>query len=106
MRYGCNTEVYQCTTCILKRASSAVSIIPVMKCFMDHWKIRHGVNDDWSTPSSTYCWVLSDRLGAHRSPELLEMMIVNHFEPWSLPRDTTYFSSPLDLYLHADLKKN
>ena len=83
----------------------SVTIIPVMKCFMDVWKIWHGVNNDLSTPSSTYCWVLSYRLGVHRSPVLLEMMIVNHFEPWSLPRDITYFSSPLDLTPHAALKK-
>ena len=83
----------------------AVFIIPVMKCFMGIWKVGHSVNNDLSAPSSTYCWVLSDRLAAHRSPELLEMMILNHFEAWSLPRNTAYFSSLLDLYQHAAMKK-
>jgi len=65
---------------------SAVTIIPVMQCFMNVWKIRHSVNNDLSTASSTYCWVLSDRLAAHRSPELLEMMILHHFH------DVLFFS--------------
>lgn len=84
---------------------SSISLIPVMRCFMDIWKAGHCVNCDLSEPATTCCWVLSDRLGAHRSAELLEMMLLNNFEPWSLPRNTTYFSSPLDLYLHANLKK-
>jgi len=33
------------------------------------------------------------------------MIIPNRFEPWSLPRNTTYFSTPLDLHLNSSFKK-
>ena len=32
---------------------NSATMIPVMKCLMDLWKIRHSVNKDLSTPSST-----------------------------------------------------
>ena len=77
------------------------TILPVMRQFISLWKAGHSVNSTDSAPSSTVCWVLSDRLAAHRSPPLLEMMLMENFEPWSLPGNVTYFASPLDLEVYG-----
>lgn len=77
----------------------------IIQTFCEVWRTDTSLAAD-SSPSQLFAYVFADQLGAHRQLSTLKYALDRNIFLWSLPKNTSHITQPLDDAPYAQFKKN